>query len=442
MPVYRCCVGGCNNDSRYKDKIIKRSHVNGELRWHYFPKDPVKREQWRKNVSKGLFGFVASDHRTVCSNHFEYGKPTYGSPNPTLYLVPSDVKKPSPRKRKMPTKVVECPPTIRAIEPKQKEAGSQCNIVEPTAYSSLTFAQLTREHDVNSYTGLSVESFKLIFDHVKGKAAVMHYWRGCKGTGDTSKPKTDKQVRVLTLEQEFLLTMMKLRLGLFLFDLAFRFNISLSVSSSVFTTWVKFLSKELKWLIMWPDRTVCYRNLPFMFRKYYPKCRVILDCTEDFIETPSDLAVAAQCWSDYKHHHTIKFLVGITPNGAISFLSDVFGGRASDLFIVKNCGFLNYLQPHDQVMVDRGFKIRDLLAFYQCSLTIPPSKHGGLQMSNTDVQDTSRIANVRIYVEQAIRRIKTFGILNRELPITLLPLADDVIIVCSALCNLLPPLSV
>ena len=95
-----------------------------------------------------------------------------------------------------------------------------------------------------------------------------------------------------------------------------------------------------------------------MFREYYPKCRVILDCTEVFIETPSDLAVATQCWSDYKHHHTTKFLVGITPNGAISFLSDVYGGRASDLFIVQDCGFVNYLQPHDQVMVDRGFKIK------------------------------------------------------------------------------------
>ena len=150
MPVYPCCVGGCNNDSRYRDKIVKRCHVNGEFRWHHFPRDPIKREQWRKNVSKGLFGFVGSDHRTVCSNHFKYGKPTYGSPNPTLYPVPSDVKKPSPRKRKMPTKVVECPPTIRAIEPKQKEAGS-------------------------------VESFKLIFGHVKEIATVMHYWRGSKG---------------------------------------------------------------------------------------------------------------------------------------------------------------------------------------------------------------------------------------------------------------------
>ena len=62
-------------------------------------------------------------------------------------------------------------------------------------------------------------------------------------------------------------------------------------------------------------------------------------------------------------------------------------------------------------------------------------------MSNTDVQDTSRIANVRIYVEQPIRRKETFGILNRELSITLLPLAIDIISVFSTL-QVLPPLSV
>ncbi|PFX11930.1 THAP domain-containing protein 11 [Stylophora pistillata] len=350
MTVYRCCVGGCDNDSRYKEKIVKRSHVEGELRWHHIPKQPEKRKQWTKNVSKGLSGFVASDHKTVCSNHFEYGKPTFASPNPTLFSVPSDKNKSSPRKRKLPTRTSEGPSTKETKELKYKETGSQCTIINPLAYSSLTFAHLTREHDVNNFTGLTVKSFRLIFDHVKGKALVMHYWKGPKRTGDLSKLKIDRQMRALTLEQEFLLTMMKLRLGLFLFDLTFRFDISASATSSIFTTWVKFLAKELKWRLVWPDRVDTHRNLPDMFRKYYPKCRVLLDCPEIYIETPSDLAVAAQCWSDYKHHRTIKFLVGITPNGAISLPSDGYGGRASDLFIVEDCGFVNYLKPHDQVM--------------------------------------------------------------------------------------------
>lgn len=178
-----------------------------------------------------------------------------------------------------------------------------------------------------------------------------------------------------------------------------------------------------------------------MFLKYYPKCRVIIDCTEVYIETPSSLEIAAMCWSNYKQHYTVKFLIGITPNGAISFASPVYGGRASDAFIVKDCRFLNSLQPYDEVMADRGFKIHDLLSFHQCFLTIPPSKHTNLQMSPKEVKTTSRIANVRIYVEQAIKRIKHFLILKRELPISLLPLIDDIVIVCSSLSNLNEPLS-
>lgn len=83
-------------------------------------------------------------------------------------------------------------------------------------------------------------------------------------------------------------------------------------------------------------------------------------------------------------------------------------------------------------MADRGFKITNLLAFYQCSLTIPPSKHGNFPMLAQDVKETSIIANVRIYFEKAIKRIKDFYILKKELPISLLPF----VVVCSALCNL------
>ena len=134
------------------------------------------------------------------------------------------------------------------------------------------------------------------------------------------------------------------------------------------------------------------------------------------------------CWSNYKQHFTVKVLIGITPNEYISFLSDAYGGRASDVYIVDDSGFCNNLQPHDQVMADRGFKIPDLLAFYQFSLVIPPSKHGNIQMSEADVRQTSIIANVRIYVEQAIKRIKEFHIINNEVPIMLLPLIDDIVL--------------
>ena len=78
----------------------------------------------------------------------------------------------------------------------------------------------------------------------------------------------------------------------------------------------------------------------------------------------------------------------------------------------------------------------------QAKLAILPSTLGSLQMTSNDVAETSRIANVRIYVEQAIGRLKTFRILKNEIPVSCLPVCDDIIIVCAACCNLLDPLCV
>ena len=48
-------------------------------------------------------------------------------------------------------------------------------------------------------------------------------------------------------------------------------------------------------------------------------------------------------------------------------------------------------------------------------------------------------ANVHIYVEKAIARIKCFAFLRSEISLLELPLVDDIVITC-ALTNLLPPL--
>ena len=92
-------------------------------------------------------------------------------------------------------------------------------------------------------------------------------------------------------------------------------------------------------------------------------------------------------------------------------------------------------------MADRGFKIKTDLALQQCKLCIPPNASKGTQMPAKDVEATSNIANVRIYVEKAIKRLKDFRILSCDYPLLQLPLIDDVLITCCALVNLLPPLA-
>ena len=35
---------------------------------------------------------------------------------------------------------------------------------------------------------------------------------------------------------------------------------------------------------------------------------------------PSNLLARAKTWSSYNHHHTAKFLIGITPQGSVGWL--------------------------------------------------------------------------------------------------------------------------
>ena len=42
----RCAVGYCDNDKRYPELQVKRSHVK-TLVFHEWPKDPVLAETWR-----------------------------------------------------------------------------------------------------------------------------------------------------------------------------------------------------------------------------------------------------------------------------------------------------------------------------------------------------------------------------------------------------------
>ena len=112
--------------------------------------------------------------------------------------------------------------------------------------------------------------------------------------------------RSLSLEQEFFLTVIRLRFGLLVKDLAFRFKISTPQVTRVFHTWVKLMALEFKGVFMWAELDAIQRNLPDIFKKFYAKCRVIIDCTEIFLETPSSLELAAICWSNYKHRYTVK----------------------------------------------------------------------------------------------------------------------------------------
>ena len=78
MKAARCCVGGCDNDKRYPDRIVKHSNVVGKLRFHNFPANEESKCAWVQKISKGRVMLETEnlDNYFVCSNHFVDGKPT------------------------------------------------------------------------------------------------------------------------------------------------------------------------------------------------------------------------------------------------------------------------------------------------------------------------------------------------------------------------------
>jgi len=144
-------------------------------------------------------------------------------------------------------------------------------------------------------------------------------------------------------------------------------------------------------------------------------------------------------FSPYYTEYTLKFLIGIAPCGRIIFVSVVYSGRASDKFIVNNSGILNFLDPSDGVMVDKGFLIDDEILRVKCELIRPPFMDKS-KFSAKEGMENADIAQLRVHVERAIQRIKVFNVLRNEFPRCLHAQADKILTVCSALVNLQTPI--
>ncbi|CAN7948994.1 unnamed protein product [Ixodes pacificus] len=156
--------------------------------------------------------------------------------------------------------------------------------------------------------------------------------------------------------------------------------------------------------------------MPPSFRLKYPTCRVIVDSSEVRIEKPGKVADRVNCWSNYKSDFTLKFLVGITPSGYITFISDVFGGRSSDTYIIANSGLINLLEPGDMVMADKGFPhVKCDLESKDVKLVMPPFAKDNQQFTEAETKKTYKVASHRIHVERCIQRIKIFAILSERL---------------------------
>ncbi|XP_075539072.1 uncharacterized protein LOC142573299 isoform X13 [Dermacentor variabilis] len=286
------------------------------------------------------------------------------------------------------------------------------------------------------YVGLpNIAVFQSLLDYLNPLASEMAYW----GSNQKGEKGLRGHRKYSELENELFMTLLRLRRGIGGVELARNFLIVCeSQVSRIFTTWVNLLQRELKKLTKLPSREALQPYLPKSFRDF-ADTRLVLDATEVRIQRSSSLSAQRQTFSAYKHFNTYKVLVGCTPDGYIAFVSRLWGGSVSDATILESSGLLDELVEGDAVMVDKGFTF----PYIPPGVTVyrPPFRQRHQkQMPPAAVHETRRIDCARVHVERAIARVKSFRVLDRPFPISMIDIADHVFQVCCFLSNFRNPL--
>lgn len=245
-------------------------------------------------------------------------------------------------------------------------------------------------------------------------------------------------VESINRNDQILMTLMKLRLNIDFIDLGVRFGCSRKTVTNVVMTWIHAFHTVIfkSFMDTVPSQLKNRACLPSVFNNFV-NCRMILDCTEIFTAIPSKMDLQKLTYSNYKHRNTLKGLVGIAPNGVLTFCSSLYPGSTSDKEIVKHSGVLAIFNSGDLILADKGFLISDLLPD-GVSVNIPPFL-GTPQFTPNQVLKTLTIAKARVHVERTINRIKGYSILE-FIPPKLIPYSSKIFQVCSALTNFQYPL--
>ena len=292
-----------------------------------------------------------------------------------------------------------------------------------------------RSNDARSkfYTGLSWSIFEKTFNFLSPHVQ-------CK-TKDS-----------LPFMDQFFLTLVRLRLDLSFELLAYLSGCGETTVRDYFWKWVDIMYAKLNFLVKWPDPESIILSLPPEFKEKFPRLTSIIDCFELFIDMPGNLVAHQQTYSNYKKHTTVKVLISCSPLGAVTFLSLAWGGRVSDVDLVRQSGFISSTRhrPGDQILADRGFPLEeDFAALCSAELVIPSFTKGKSQLSAKEVETSREKSTIRIHVERVIGLLKNrYTILQGTLPIHMikslkdeadkadLASIDRLLTVCASLVNL------
>uniref|UniRef100_A0A3B5A6I6 Uncharacterized LOC103371902 n=1 Tax=Stegastes partitus TaxID=144197 RepID=A0A3B5A6I6_9TELE len=451
--VHTCVVAGCRN----------RRTPGTSLSFYRFPRDPERKQRWIAAVNRE--GWVPNDGSRLCSTHFiskQVKNPRSPDYVPSVFTAaPSSPEMKEPGALEILDKQearVEAANALlflqgqgRSAEEQEELPGElpeeQEAIVEESVSSSVStdedddddesvsdskkgkFAQ-TSDAPVNFDDILkalkkenqalreSVDRMSLSENSLRNDAEKVKFYTGLPNYFVLETvmwllaPHMDGMKNVkLSKFQQLLLTLMRLRLDLRNQDLAYRFGVKVGTVTRTVHRMVNIMSSTLvPTAVFWPSRAELRKNLPAALRASHPDCAVIIDCftvpCEEPVSRGNQQQGAPQGSEAGAGCNVLKYLVGVAPQGVVTFVSRGVLGSVSDKSLAEGCGLLCKLLPGDVVLAARDLDIAESVAARGASFKTAGGRRETAAGSEDRPADASLEASVQRHVEKVISMVK------------------------------------
>jgi len=232
-------------------------------------------------------------------------------------------------------------------------------------------------------------------------------------------------VRNVSVEDQFFMVLWKLRKAATDIELGCHFEVCRTTAGNIVSFFIKFAADQWGKLEIFPSRDLVDYYMPEGFKKTYPSTRVIVDGTEIPIDKPKNPIAQQATFSTYKNCNTLKVLVGGSPSGLISYVSEAYGGSTSDRQIVERSNLLDICERNDSVMADRGFNVQDIFAPKGVAVNIPAFLKGN-HLRGVTIMNDRKLASKRVHIERLIGLTKGYKILRTKLNNNYVPIGSEV----------------
>ena len=326
-----------------------RREKRPDLSFHSFPRNPDLKEKWIqaiKRVEDGV-NFTQTKNTVVCSEHFD-GRCFYprkesfddaGKKRKTCVRRKPDscwtrfsfrveaVKRSSPETRRA-VAAVRSTEHEKALEAKKlcpKRGESVLEFEQRLQLQELRAKVRERDGDIERLklevahlktqlfrfanvkhnpdeleflTGLTPTVWRVVWDFLEpSHANVLSARAAAKESSGRVIRQGSGRKSPLSLEDQLLMLMVRLRLGRLQEELAYMFAVDPGTVSRILNTWINYVYLRLGMIPIWPSWEDVKKSMPPAFQRRYPDTSIIIDATELPVEKPSTLALQSQLYS-------------------------------------------------------------------------------------------------------------------------------------------------